>query len=195
MNIIKANLDDFLSSDHHIGHYNIINYCKRPFYSIQEMDYILIKNWNDNITNNDIVFYLGDFCMNPKYYQILLQFNFKKIYFIIGNHDKRKKLQKLIDEYNLNIEIFDNLIIEVDNKQYYLTHMPINCSDNIPSIIGHVHEKFLKLNKNSIITHFNRQLKKEIKKELKQSIINVGVDVHNFKPLKIRDCLKILNGE
>ena len=37
----------FLTSDSHLGHFNICKYCHRPFQSRSEMDQTLIKNWNE----------------------------------------------------------------------------------------------------------------------------------------------------
>ena len=37
----------FFTSDTHFGHSKIIDYCKRPFSSIEEHDKTLIQNWNN----------------------------------------------------------------------------------------------------------------------------------------------------
>ena len=130
--------------------------------------------------------------MNPRYYDILLELNFNKMYFILGNHDKRKKLQNLIDEYELNIEIFNNLIIEVENKQYYLIHYPYKCSDEMPSIVGHVHNLYKKLNVGDKVSTYLRSEKKTYEKILKYPILNVGIDVCDYKPISLRECINIL---
>lgn len=62
----------FVTSDHHFGHANVIEMCKRPFQSIEHMDQILIENWNTWVKPDDTVYYLGDFCLagedKAKYY-------------------------------------------------------------------------------------------------------------------------------
>ena len=52
----------WLTSDTHYGHGNIITYTNRPFKSLEEMDYKLIKNHNSLVSPEDTVFFLGDFC-------------------------------------------------------------------------------------------------------------------------------------
>ena len=50
----------FFTSDLHLGHENCIRLCNRPFSSIEEMDEILIENWNHKVTGKDTVYILGD---------------------------------------------------------------------------------------------------------------------------------------
>lgn len=74
------------TSDLHLGHANIIKYCNRPFEDVEEMDEILIKNWNKVVKTGDIVYHVGDFCFRtPEHYIKKLN---GKIVFIRGSHDK-----------------------------------------------------------------------------------------------------------
>ena len=52
----------FFTSDLHLGHKNIIKYCNRPFSSLEEMNRIIIRRWNERVKVEDIVFVIGDFC-------------------------------------------------------------------------------------------------------------------------------------
>lgn len=77
----------FFTSDTHFGHKNIINYCNRPFDTVEKMNETLIEKWNKKVGKKDIVYHLGDFCMgDPKQYIDHLN---GKIYSILGNHDKQ----------------------------------------------------------------------------------------------------------
>ena len=51
---------DYLISDLHLDHINIIDYCGRPFDTVEEMNDSLVKYWNDTVDSNDEVLYGGD---------------------------------------------------------------------------------------------------------------------------------------
>lgn len=63
---------NYYTSDLHLGHENIISICKRPFATVEEMDEILITNWNSVVKAEDTVFILGDLIYKnaraPEYY-------------------------------------------------------------------------------------------------------------------------------
>jgi calcineurin-like phosphoesterase family protein len=51
---------DYVVSDLHLDHRNIIDYCDRPFASVDEMNETLIENWNAVVDPGDEVLYGGD---------------------------------------------------------------------------------------------------------------------------------------
>jgi len=53
----------WFTSDTHFGHENIIQYCNRPFASVQEMDEKLIENWNHTVKPDETIYHLGDFTL------------------------------------------------------------------------------------------------------------------------------------
>ncbi|MCV0367471.1 MAG: 2'-5' RNA ligase family protein [Nitrosopumilus sp.] len=78
-----------LLSDTHFDHGNIIKYCKRPFNSARQMNEKLMENWNANIKENDIIYFLGDMCYGRGRRPIdfwLGKLN-GDISYIRGNHD------------------------------------------------------------------------------------------------------------
>lgn len=82
----------WFTSDQHFGHKNIIDGCNRPFSSTEEMDSVIIQNWNSVVGKNDIVYTLGDFSFHKnevttRYLNILNG----EIHLIKGNHDARMK--------------------------------------------------------------------------------------------------------
>ena len=81
---------DFFYSDPHLGHANIIKYTDRPFKTIEEMDAALVRKYNDMVSVDDTVLWLGD-CFfkgdSSKYRDILAEMAGNKL-LIVGNHDQ-----------------------------------------------------------------------------------------------------------
>jgi calcineurin-like phosphoesterase family protein/2'-5' RNA ligase len=105
-------------SDTHFDHKNIIKYCNRPFNSTQDMNQTLVKNWCDAVSNNDIVFFLGDMSYGRDRRQIdyWLGKLDGKISYIRGNHDA-----DIINRANV---INSHYGIKYNNYQFLLMHDP-----------------------------------------------------------------------
>ena len=56
----------YVISDTHFNHSRILEYCQRPFDNVEEMNEVIINNWNKVINEDDIVYVLGDFCFGNK---------------------------------------------------------------------------------------------------------------------------------
>ena len=53
--------DIYFTADTHFNHENILDYCRRPYNNIQEMNEALVENWNKTVKKEDTVYHLGDF--------------------------------------------------------------------------------------------------------------------------------------
>ena len=51
----------WFTSDTHFSSERTLELSKRPFKSVEEMDKILIENWNSVVGQNDTVYHIGDF--------------------------------------------------------------------------------------------------------------------------------------
>lgn len=75
----------YFTADQHFGHTKVIEYCDRPFSSVEEMNSVLIQRHNEVVNKGDLVYHLGDFAFkNHKQYLSQLKGNH---YLIKGNHD------------------------------------------------------------------------------------------------------------
>ena len=54
----------WLTSDCHLGHAKICEYCSRPYKSVADMDEDLVVQWNKVVSPNDTVYHLGDFTLS-----------------------------------------------------------------------------------------------------------------------------------
>jgi len=122
----------FFTSDFHLFHTNVIKFDDRPFRKkngdpdVDAMHKTIIKNWNNVVNDNDIVFYLGDLCfVDPKLANTVIHNLNGVVHFIIGNHDKYndivnyKRFESINDYVDLNIS-GNNL-----NLHFVLMHYPI----------------------------------------------------------------------
>lgn len=79
----------WFTSDPHFGHANVIDYCDRPFASVDHMDAALIKSYHARIGPDDTVWCLGDFSFHkgPRTKSILASLP-GTWHLVQGNHDK-----------------------------------------------------------------------------------------------------------
>lgn len=139
----------YFTADLHLGHRNIIEYCDRPFDSVEDMNEALIENWNKKVKMDDKVFMLGDFALGSseqiKKWGRALKGN-KTL--ILGNHDRASKSVYLEAGFR---EVIKYPILWSD--LYILSHAPKFMTDMGPyfNIYGHVHndEKYQDVGTNS----------------------------------------------
>lgn len=81
----------WFTSDTHYGHSGIIRYCRRPFSSAEEMDGAMIRNWNVCVGPDDDVYHLGDFSFRhaARSEAILNSLRGRK-HLVFGNHDSEE---------------------------------------------------------------------------------------------------------
>lgn len=130
----------YFISDLHLNHKNIIKYCSRPFSTVDEMNSILISNWNNTIKTDDIVYYGGDFALGPK--EVFKRnsecLNGHK-HFILGNHDHISRQQILESGWE---SVSYKVNLEYAGKKFVIMHHPNDEIDDESILIyGHVHDK------------------------------------------------------
>lgn len=85
----------FITSDLHLGHKAIIQYCNRPFdfteQGIEESDDFLLAQYRDTVKENDMVIFLGNLTFKKnhkgqKMTEIITKLPGRKV-LIKGNHD------------------------------------------------------------------------------------------------------------
>ena len=131
----------FFISDTHFGHANMLNFTNysgermRPFNSIEELDELMIENWNKMVGPNDRIYHLGDVvykCGNRD--QIMSRLNGKKV-LVKGNHDR--------DQLGWYKKYFEDIrgTFHIDGN-YLLSHFPIHPDSKgrfVRNLHGHIH--------------------------------------------------------
>jgi len=167
--------DVFLIADLHFGHANIIRYCSRPFLfpDVQEMDDVLIRNWNATISPNSRVYFLGDLRYGKdapplsRYREQLAG----KVTCIAGNHDDPEPgMVRSADLVN-------------DSRKFLLVHDPSDAPPGFDGWVIHGHHHNNKLAEFPFINFHDRR-------------INVSAEVVGYAPVSLREiCSRICHAE
>ena len=142
MKLSSSNNKIWFTSDLHFGHKRIIEFCPdtRPYSSVEEMNGDIISKWNSKVSDNDIVFILGDvsFAKADVTVQCLSQLN-GNLYLVTGNHDNGLPLSRFEHVYNNYAEI------KIDGIDVIMCHYPIYEWNKMHygsyHLYGHVHGK------------------------------------------------------
>lgn len=144
----------FLTSDQHYNHIKIIEFEKRPYANVEQMNTDLIARHNAMVSNEDTVYILGDFIFGtkPQFCEILNALNGHLI-LIPGNHDRLKPsfMRRVGLEVANRRQIVEGVI---------LSHHPLENVDDF-NFHGHVHSRW----------------------KVNGKKFNVGVDVNGYRPV------------
>ena len=177
----------FFTSDTHFGHEIILRCCNRPWATIAEHDQALIENWNDTVSEDAVVFHLGDFCYKGGGFstiQYLKDLLHGQIVLIRGNHDpdtrKPQNLQKLQQLFD---GVYDQLEITVDGQRILMNHYPLltwpHAYGQHPTwqLFGHIHLRKGITGSDAFI----------IEQCCRPTQYEVGVDLNGYRPISFQN--------
>jgi calcineurin-like phosphoesterase family protein len=165
----------YLIGDTHFDHKNIIRYVHRPFRNAQQMNTVMIRNWNDTVKPRDTVYFLGDWAYGrnhkpAKYWRSKLKGH---IVSIKGSHDGREK--------GIRFEEFK--VIKYNGYTFLLIHDPDD-----KETIKTVKERY------DWIIHghkHNNDMRDYPFINGERKTINVSVELINYRPLSIDKLLSL----
>ena len=161
------------TSDWHLDHANIIEYCDRPFENVSRMNKRILHNYREAVAEGDIVYFLGDLAMRGSDNLNWYINTFGKLpgikHLVKGNHDRLSMWQYETAGFMsihsaLHLELLDLYLVHDPAKSVVLRHKDWIC--------GHVHNLF--------------------GKRLGPNVVNVSVDVWDFKPASLEEVLAVL---
>jgi len=166
----------FFTSDLHLGHANIIRHCNRPFATVDEMDEVLIDNWNAKVSKGDTVYILGDLMFRNKRpaEEYLSQLNGKK-HLVVGNHDKAWMKKVDLSRWFESVEMmrfFSDGQRKITLCHYPMMSWPFSNHDGW-LIYGHIHE--------------NTDMDYWPLIERSAYMLNAGVDINGFAPVSFEE--------
>ena len=166
----------YFTSDTHFNHTNILKYepKTRPFETIEEMNEVLISNWNNVVKEDDIVYVLGDFFMGAldSIEPIYNRLN-GKVILIRGNHDTRNRLQ-IYEE--LGIEVKDIEYLNYKGRFFILCHFPIASEEFIKMVIRD----------NSEVVNLYGHIHSNAPKGYVDGTYHIGCDTNDLMPISIQ---------
>jgi calcineurin-like phosphoesterase family protein len=179
----------FLYSDPHFGHYGVCKFMRadgitklRPFNTPEEMDEVLVRNFNEKVRPNDKCYFLGDVVINRKALHTLARLNGDKV-LIRGNHDifKDEDYQQYFRSIR-GCHVLNGMI---------LTHIPIH-PESLGrfgvNIHGHLHSNRVMIKTRWGNTdHYDEQI--DVRYH------NVCVEMTDFAPILFEDVIKRITAE
>ena len=172
----------YFTADLHLGHANILSLCNRPFLSVEEMDEVLIANWNRKVKKQDTVYVIGDFIWDKKKtIDYLSALQGPKI-LVRGNHDHNWLKAEGAKTYFR--EIAPYLEIRSNGHLVTMCHYPMlewknsrkNDADKLGYLVhGHIH---------------NRTNELYLPLFLQKHALNAGVDVNHYTPVAFEELME-----
>ena len=197
----------YISSDFHLNHnpkWKVPIYKMRGFDSAVEMTNGIIQSVNDIVRPNDILLFLGDWCLNTTVEQFdesIARVNCQHIYMLFGNHPNphfknvyKPMVKKLLGEnYTENSEVYPlrykNVIyighyaeVVLAGQFIVLCHYPISVWNEMSHgawhLCGHSHNGFAQSKADNLYG----------------KILDVGWDGHR-KPWSFSEISAVMNGK
>lgn len=203
----------WFSSDWHLSHNNILKFDNRPFNTIEEHDDAIIKNINDTIPADGILFFLGDFTF--KDWKQAVEFRERincQIAFVTGNHDlffekmpaNEQQRHFLFVKPLTTIKVKDETLKD-GFRRVVLCHYPIyswNHKYRMSYMIhGHTHHNLKPMYTNTFIAEKLKTAEgiEELKVLMQEKtspfglMLDVGCNGHNYMPLSWKEIQAIMN--
>ena len=193
---------EWIISDTHFGHKNIITYCSRPYQSVRQQDDDLERRWTNRVKPDDIIYHLGDVGY-IKGYQTdniitddsvaarIRRLPGRKI-LILGNHDKSPGVMRSV---GFDV-VCQSMVVKVPNMNscyVLLNHRPLQSTPLLPDPVavpngisyvlhGHIH--------NSTEETRREHINKGELVHIPSHNINCSVEVINYEPVGLEWMVK-----
>lgn len=182
----------YFSSDWHLFHKNVLRFDNRPFKDVYEMHEVIEDNWNDIVTDDDVVVYLGDLSFARRediqsVYDMLDRLK-GEIHFVLGNHDKFDEIKRITrfktvsDYLEVRIREQKEKLGQVETL-FCCMHYPIYSwnKSHHGSYMAHGH------------CHGNLHHGEDASFYDNRRVIDVGCMLHDYKPISYKEIIEKLS--
>jgi calcineurin-like phosphoesterase family protein len=164
----ELNQSIWFTSDLHIGDSRLNLYGRDVVVrTTEDMDRMIIDNYNRKVREHDLVYFLGDIIYDSKYISLLKELKGTKI-LIKGNYDDNYTDDMLLKYFD---EVHESLTIELNGISLFLNHYPTRCKSEMFNICGHIHGAW----------------------RFQRNMINVGTDAWCYYPISSEQILFYMN--
>ena len=165
----------FVTSNQQFGRNGAIDAYERPFSSVNEMNFELIDRWNSVVSDEDMVYVLGNFAWDPESAEIAVKSLHGNIVFLNGEYDNAiEEIIEIMDSESFSF--LYNSIEELPELNVVLSYWPLldwpEKNKGSYSVVGHPDKKY--------------------QTNHKTNVINCACDFWNFKPIEITKTLELL---
>ncbi len=154
----------WFTADTHFGHAGALSLYRRPFASVAAMNAAMIERWNETVRPDDEVWHLGDFALRtaaPAAAALLDALQGRK-HLITGNNDPREIIT--LPGWS-SVQTYAEIILE--DRRLVLCHYAFRTWNGMAkgalNLHGHSHGRLKPLPRQT----------------------DVGVDVHDFRPIAV----------
>ena len=152
----------WFTADWHLGE-DRFEIMGRPDFSTREqMIDLIVNEHNARVAPDDIVYMNGDVCYQkaPEYLNHVSRFN-GDLRLIRGNHDRVFTDEQLAPYFTQIIPEGEGVELDIEGIPCYITHYPTLARQDRFNLTGHIHSAW----------------------KYQLNMLNVGVDVHFFRPV------------
>ena len=201
----------WFTSDTHFYHARVIEYCNRPYAYVEEMNEMLVLNWNAIVKPEDTVYVLGDFSLAFRAIELFSSRLMGNKILIPGNHDfchsyhkksrnpeNRAKWIAKYEEHGWKVLPEHNTISFKGLGEVNLAHLPYtNDGDVRLDEVQMGHDKYAKyrpINDGKILLcgHVHEKWKYRFLAD-GTLMINVGCDVWGLRPVNLVEIINFIN--
>ncbi len=187
----------YFTADTHFGHTNILEYCKRPFATIEEHDEALIANINAIVKEGDILYHLGDFAFTHVWSKTAdkdrtdtgktianyrEQINCRNIILIVGNHDPHYK------DLSPKPELLEHF-----SQVHIMQRIRVSFNDERQSIVLAHYAMRTWANSHHGAWHLYGHSHGTLPDDPHARSLDCGVDSHDFKPWTLEQIASIMS--
>jgi calcineurin-like phosphoesterase family protein len=178
---------NFIISDTHFFHGNIIDYCDRPFTCWEQMNTAMIERWNEVVSADDDVYHLGDFAMagTNRICEVRHQLN-GTIHLVLGNHDRSHNVMSRAGFSVMHYRYGEFVVAGIDGSMFLMSHRPRDLptwyeNDGQIRLCGHVHNNSPK---------FIESVEEKDKTQRHVKALNVSCEYWDYKPTPVEQVVE-----